>query len=351
MWIKNFETSGELMRKGLLLLLLAVFAGSADADYLVHPQAAHLETVLTREHGFSPADIDAVRAALRDAQTIPSLIEAEQKAPEKTENWTTYAAKRVDAARIRRGAQFLIDQRVLLARAEREYGVPPAIIAGVLGLETNFGRITGRTRVLDALVTQGFDHPTRSAFFFGELVEYFVFCRDLGYNPTQPTGSYAGAMGWAQFMPSNYRKLAVDFDGDGHRDLWSAADAIGSIGRYFNDYKPALAWQRGQPLAVRARVSGVLDAGLPRNGQNVTHTVAQLAVAGVQSSVRLPQNLRVGLIELPLDPAIGGFEYWIAMPNFYAVMTYNPRVFYAMTVNQLASAMAIEAARLDPRIQ
>ena len=339
-------------RKGLLLLGLLAMAGQAGADYSNHPRAPALLDALQREHGFSAADLGAVRAALADAQTIPSLIEAEQKAPERTETWTMYSAKRVDALRIRRGAQFINDNRALLDRAETEYGVPGAVIAGVLGLETNFGRFTGNARVLDALATQGFDHPSRTGFFFEELEQYFVFCRDFGFAPTQPKGSYAGAMGWAQFMPSNYRRLAVDFDGDGHRDLWTAADAIGSIANYFVGYRAETRWHRGEPLIVPARLTQPLAESVQRNGKNVGYTIAQLRAAGVEPGAHLPQNLAVGLIELQLDPGTpADKEYWIGLPNFYSVMSYNPRVYYAMTVSRLASAMATEAARLDPEAQ
>lgn len=339
------------MRKGLRRLTFFVgltITSGAGADYSGHPQAARLLQLLSAQHGFSAAELAQVQQALVSAQTIPSLIEAEQKAPERTETWSTYSTKRVDALRIKRGAQFMLDNRELLARAEMEYGVPPGVIAGVLGLETNFGRITGGARVLDALATQGFDHPTRSAFFFSELTEYFVFCRDFGFAPESLKGSYAGAMGWAQFMPSNYRKLAVDFDGDGKRDLWSAADAIGSIARYFNDYRPQLAWRRGEPLIVPATIKGTLAERIERNGKNVAYSVRELQQAGVIPAVKLPADMAVGLLELQLDPAgSANKEYWIALPNFYSVMTYNPRVFYAMTVSQLARAMTAEAARLD----
>ncbi len=348
-------TSGMTTGKGLLLLGLMALAGPARSDYSQHPQAAALYAALKSEHGFSASDIDAVRAALVEANTIPSLIEAEQKAPERTETWTMYSAKRVDALRIKRGAQFIHDNRALLDRAETEYGVPGPVIAGVLGLETNFGRITGGARVLDALATQGFDHPTRTRFFFEELEQYFVFCRDFGFAPTQLKGSYAGAMGWAQFMPSNYRRLAVDFDGDGKRDLWSAADAIGSIAHYFTAYKPDLAWHRGEPLIVPAKLRAALAGSVEPNQKRASYTVAQLRAAGVEPGARLPANLAVGLIELQLDsgtlPAQQDKEYWIGLPNFYSVMSYNPRIYYAMTVSRLASAMAAEAARLDPDLQ
>jgi membrane-bound lytic murein transglycosylase B len=348
-------TLRKALGQPLLAFALLTAAGSAAADYSQHPKVPALLTALQNEHGFSASDLDAVRAALAQANTIPSLIEAEQKAPERTETWTVYSAKRVDALRIKRGAQFIHDNRALLDRAETEYGVPGPVIAGVLGLETNFGRITGGARVLDALTTQGFDHPTRSAFFFEELEQYFVFCRDFGFDPTQPKGSYAGAMGWAQFMPSNYRRLAVDFDGNGKRDLWSAPDAIGSIANYFVEYKPELRWHRGEPLVVPAKLKKPLPDSIVPNAKNVGYTVAQLRSAGVEPGVRLPANLAVGLIELQLDagsaPAQNDKEYWIGLPNFYSVMSYNPRVYYAMTVSRLASAMATEAAKLDPDAQ
>lgn len=341
-------TRSRALGDGLLGLALMAIAGAAGADYSRHPRADALLAELRKDHGFSDADLAAVREALAEAQTIPSLIEAEQKAPERTETWTTYASKRVDPLRIRRGAQFIVDNRALLDRAETEYGVPGAVIAGVLGLETNFGRITGNARVLDALATQGFDHPSRTAFFFEELEQYFVFCRDFGFAPAQLKGSYAGAMGWAQFMPSNYRRLAVDFDGDGRRDLWSAADAIGSIARYFVEYRPATRWRRGEPLIVTARLTRPLDDAIQRNGKNVAYTVRQLRAAGVEPGAQLPPDLQVGLIELQLDPGgAGDKEYWLGLPNFYSVMSYNPRVYYAMTVSRLASAMAEAAAKLD----
>ena len=337
-----------IVSKAMLATVLLLTAGTAIADYSGHPRAGELLATLKQQYDFGPDDLQTVRDALASAQTVPSLIEAEQKAPERTETWTTYSAKRVDALRIRRGGQFIVDNRGLLDRAEAEYGVPGSVIAGVLGLETNFGRFTGNARVLDALATQGFDHPTRTPFFYAELTQYFVFCREFGLAPTELKGSYAGAMGWAQFMPSNYRRLAVDFDGDGRRDLWTAADAIGSIAHYFTAYKPETRWHRGEPLIVPARRLRPLADSLQRNGKAVQYSVEQLRAAGVEPAVRLPPQMMVGLIELQLDP--GGAddkEYWIGLPNFYSVMSYNPRVYYAMTVSRLAAGMSAEAARLS----
>ncbi|MGQ0618327.1 MAG: lytic murein transglycosylase [Panacagrimonas sp.] len=312
----------------------------ALADYSGHPRAGELLQRLATEEHFSPGELDAVRTALAQAERLPQLVEAEQKAAERTETWTVYSTKRVDEARIERGADFIEEHRQTLAEAEAQFGVPAEVIAGVLGLETNFGRITGGARVLDALTTQGFEHPTRARFFFDELAQFFVFCRDSGWDPTELKGSYAGAMGWAQFMPSNYRRLAVDFDGDGRRDLWTAGDAIGSIARYLVDYDPQRAFRRGEPLAVPARLTRPLPAGFLTNLKQTSHTAGALKELGVEAGFELPPATPVGVLELTLD---AGVEYWIGLHNFYSVMSYNPRTYYAMTVTQLAQAMA----RLD----
>lgn len=332
------------MHRACLWLVLLCSSAPCLADYSTHPRAPSLLQQLAEQERFTDRELAEVEAALRQAQRLPQLVEAEQNAAERVETWSTYAAKRVDAPRIARGADFIDRHRPWLMQAESEYGVPPAVIAGVIGLETNFGGFTGTTRVLDALATQGLEHPTRSKFFFSELVAFFAFCRDFGIDPTEPKGSYAGAMGWAQFMPSNYRRLAVDFDGDGERDLWQPADAIGSVARYLVDYDPARRWRRGEPLMVPARLTRPLHADVPVNTSRSTHRAADLPALGLESSVELPPETPVGIVRLQLDQ---GEEYWLGLHNFYSLMSYNPRVYYAMTVSQLAAAMA----RLDAERQ
>lgn len=328
------------MHRACLWLVLLWTSVPCFADYSTHVKVPALLNQLVAEERFTDKELEGVKAALREAEKLPQLVQAEQTAAERTETWTTYAAKRVDAPRIARGAEFIAQYREMLMRAESEYGVPPSVIAGVLGLETNFGSFTGTTRVLDALATQGMDHPTRSKFFFSELVAFFAFCRDFGMDPTEPKGSYAGAMGWAQFMPSNYRRLAVDFDGDGKRDLWQPADAIGSVARYLVDYDPARRWHRGEPLMVPAKLLQPLAADVAVNTSRSTHRAGSLATLGLESAVDLPPETRVGIVRLQLDQ---GEEYWLGLHNFYSVMSYNPRVYYAMTVSLLAREMA----RLD----
>lgn len=324
-----------------LMLAAAVLAVPLHAQYETHARVPELLQRLHAEHGFNAVELSQVRAALREAQRLPQLVEQEQKAPERTETWTRYS-RRIDEARISGGLRLLNEHPEMLARAEAEFGVPPTVIAAVLGIETRYGNITGNIRVLDALATQGFDHPTRSPFFLSELTEFFAFCRDFGRNPATPLGSYAGAMGAAQFMPSNYRRLALDYNGDGQRDLWNLADAIGSIAHYFTAYDPARRWRRGEPLILPAKLStGVLPQGAQVNGRMPAYYAGDLARAGIHSQPPLPPQTVVGLIELPLDD--DSREYWIALPNFYAVMSYNPRVFYAMAVAQLAQRIESRA--------
>ena len=333
------------MKRALAGLALILFAGAATADYSGHPSAWLLLKNLEADYDFSEEELDEVEQSLAVAQRQPKLVEFEQKAKEKTLDWTTYRAISINDANLQRGLQFLSDYRELLARAEQDFGVPPALIAAFLGVETKFGTFTSPHHVLDALATQGFEHPTRSAFFFAELTEFFALCRDYGFHPPAVMGSYAGAMGFPQFMPSNYRRLAVDFDGNGLRDLWAMPDSIGSIANYLVRYGGDAGYRRGAPLIVPAKLAHGVPAGVALNPRKPTHTYAELAKLGITSAIELPPGEGVGLIELPL--ADGGREYWLGLHNFFAVMTYNPRTFYAMAVSQLSGALqqAASAAR------
>lgn len=331
-------TLKALRRSARVLCLVSLLtAGAAHADYAGHPRAQALLDTLRDDWQFSPLELKGVERALEEAQQLPQLISAEQNAAERTETWTTYEAKRVDPLRVKRGVEFIRQYRRWLDRAQADYGVPPEVIAGLVGLETNYGTFTGKARVLDALATQGFDHPSRSAFFYSELVEYFVYCRDNHLDPTTLNGSYAGAMGWVQFMPSNIRRIAIDYDGDGSIDLWNPADAIGSAARYLTVYDRGRAWRPGEPIAVPADVEGPVPDALSRNLKRTDTTVGALADAGIHARTPLQGTTAAGLIELPLDQ---GKAYWIGLHNFYAIMTYNPRVFYAMTVARLADEIS-----------
>ena len=310
-------------------------------DYASHSKTPELLETLRTEFGYDQAALDEVREILAQAKRVPKLIEAEKNAKEKTLTWTAYRPIHVNHKNIARGAAFYREHQSWFEKAEQRFGVSRWAIAAILGVETKYGSYTGPHRVLDSLATQGFDHPTRHRFFFRELTEFLVLCREKGMNPAEIVGSYAGAMGMAQFMPSNYRKLALDFDEDGDVDLWSIPDAIGSIGHYLIKYKPTAVWHPGEPMTVPAIVSA-LDKSIKTNARNVDTTVQALAEKNVESALPLPPETPAGLVDLELDK---GREYWLGLPNFYAIMAYNPRVFYAMSVAQLANAIEVAATQ------
>ncbi len=306
------------------------------ADFSKAPQVPALLAQLRDQAGFTPAELDRVRSALADAQLLPQLIHTEQHAKERTLSWDQYAPIHINAANIANGLAFMQAQKQWLAKAQAEYGVPAAVITAVLGVETKYGNNTGHVRVLDALATMGFKHPTRGPFFLSELEQFFVLCRDDGLDPTQLKGSYAGAMGSAQFMPSNYLRLGVDFDGNGVVNLWSAADAIGSIANYLRNYRPGNEWQRGMLVMTPAHIDGTLPPDIAINQRHMTTTIAGLEHDGITASVPLRGSLNAGLVLLDVSH---GTQNWITLHNFYSIMSYNPRIFYAMAVSQLAAAL------------
>ena len=316
------------------LLGLCALAARAGPDYGDDPRTPQLLATLKNEYSFSAADLDTVRGDLAQARLLPQLIRSEQTNKEKTATWEDYKPIHVNPGNIANGLEFLRDEKTWLQRAHQQFGVPAEIVAALIGVETKYGTYTGKFHVLDALSTLGYGHPTRSAFFFDQLTQYFVLCRDQGFDATGLLGSYAGAMGMAQFMPSNYRKLALDYDDNGRIDLWSPPDAIGSVANYLVNYDALRSWHRGQPVLAQLADGGVPPAALPRNEKLPTLTVGALRQAGLAIKGGLTDDMPAGLLELAHDS--GPPEYWVALPNFYAVMSYNPRVYYAMAVASLA---------------
>jgi len=314
--------------------LLSLCAAGAAADYSGNAKTPELLQALKTRYSFSAGDLNQVRAALRQAQQLPQLIVSEQTSKEKVLSWQDYKPLHVSPANIANGLRFMQEQKKWLDLAQQRYGVPPEVVTALLGVETKYGAYTGKYRVLDSLATLGFDHPTRAPFFFDQLTQFFVLCRDERFQPAELRGSYAGAVGLAQFMPSNYRTLAVDFDGDGRTDLWSPADAIGSVANYLVNYDPQRSWRRGEALLAGVDGATPPPAEVLRNARLPSQTIAGLRLAGVKAQAALPGDMPAGLLELSHD---GGLpEYWIALPNFYSVMSYNPRVFYGMAVSSLA---------------
>ena len=239
----------------------------------------------------------------------------------------------MNTANVQRAAQFWQQNAGALQRAERQYGVPAEYIVGILGVETRWGRIIGKHRVIDALTTSAITNQRRSKFFFDELKYYLIMCQNERMDPLEPKGSFAGAMGYGQFMPSSFHSYAVDFDGDGIRDLWNPTDAIGSVANYFSKH----GWVPGASVAVPAQASNGAYANMP-DGFKVKYTLGQLASYGITPRYAAnPGNSQVHLLALSSVP--GGYkEPWIGFKNFYVITRYNHSNYYAMAVTLLGEA-------------
>jgi len=302
---------------------------------------------LAQRHGLDPA---SVQAQLAEARFVPNVAKFIMPPPAGTaKNWAAYRSRFVEPKRIRSGLAFWRENEKWLQRAEEMYGVPPEIIVGVIGVETIYGQQMGNFRVIDALATLSFDFPegrkNRSAFFRDELEQLFVLCHSEGVDPLALKGSYAGAMGMGQFMPSSWNKYAVDFDGNGHVDLHgSPADVIGSVAHYFAEF----GWQRGVPTRfdVAVPVEATDRAVLLEPDILPSFTAQQFA----QRGAGLPAAGRefigpLALIELQNGDAAP--SYIAGTANFYAITRYNWSSYYAMAVIDLGEAIATVKKRVD----
>ncbi len=307
-------------------------AAATGGDYAGYPALARMIAKLERDEGFDPGYLSAVFSRVERQQWILDFVNRPQakRSTTPTGAWTRYRAKFLTEGNIANGARFWQRYAPVLERAQARYGVPPEYVVAILGVETRYGGYMGKHRVLDALATLAFDFPRRSEFFTGELESFLVMARDEGFDPFQPKGSYAGAMGLGQFMPSSFQRWAVDFDGDGRRDLWNTEDAIGSVANYF----AAHGWRKGEPVVVRARAGG--SASAMETGFDTSYSVDGLRQRGVVPSAALGGQTQVSLLRLD---ARGGYEYWLGLPNFYVITRYNHSTYYAMAVYQLAQAI------------
>lgn len=293
-------------------------AGRADVQDFIRE--------MSRKHRFDP---ETLRAVFSRAQDQPKIIEAITR-PAEAKPWRDYRRIFLTERRIEGGVAFWQTHAGALARAEREYGVPAEIIVAIIGVETLYGGNTGSWRVLEALATLGFDYPRRADFFRRELEEYLLLTREEGIDPLSLKGSYAGAMGLPQFIPSSYRAYAVDFDGDRHRDLWSnPVDAIGSVANYLARHR----WQAGEPVAAPARVDGQAYKAVLAGELKPSLSLGQLAQRGVTWETAAKADEQAILLELDGE---AGPEHWLGFNNFYAITRYNHSPLYAMAVYQLS---------------
>ncbi|WP_455199469.1 lytic murein transglycosylase B [Kaarinaea lacus] len=289
---------------------------------------AFIEEV-SKKHGFSQDELKKLFAKVEYKQKIIDAITR----PAESKPWYQYRPIFVTDTRIKEGVQFWKNNQKELERAQKEYGVPPEIIVAIIGVETRYGRHKGGHRVMDSLSTLAFGYPKRARFFRSELEEYLLLAREEDLDPLSIKGSYAGAMGKAQFISSSYRHYAVDFDGDGKRDLWNnTSDAIGSVANYFKLHK----WQPGGPIATPAIVGSNHIKVLVEKGIKPHSTVADLRKRGVTPKTKVEPDEMGALIELE---NVAGREYWLGLNNFYVITRYNRSPLYAMAVYQLGQAI------------
>ncbi|MDB5892418.1 MAG: mltB [Polaromonas sp.] len=330
-----------------------VQAGSGAAAVTLQTYASRPEAMQFADDMAARRDLDAawVRDAIGRAQNNPTVVRLMQP-PAKTfvKNWRVYRSRFIDPIRIEAGVRFWRTNQASLERAEKEYGVPAEIIVGIIGVETIYGRDTGSFRVMDALTTLAFDFPAshprageRSAFFKGELEQFLSLQHRRSIDPFEARGSFAGAMGMPQFMPSSWVKYALDFDGDGAVDLWnSTADVIGSVANYFKAFN----WQPGMPTHYpvsfdKSRLD--MDA-LMAPDILPTFSVASFTAKGaVLDGPALQHSGPLALIELlngPHEP-----QYVAGTENFYAITRYNWSSYYAMSVIELGREVAARMER------
>jgi membrane-bound lytic murein transglycosylase B len=274
-----------------------------------------------------------LRKLLKAAKSQPAIIEAMDRPAEKAKPWFEYRPIFVTERRIREGTEFWIAHRQELDEASVKSGVAPEYLAAIVGVETYYGRMTGSYRVLDALATLAFDYPARAPFFRDELEQFILLTRDSGLDPLTVKGSYAGAMGAPQFMPSNYRRYAVDANADGHIDLWNNwADVCASVGNYLKEH----GWNAGEPVLSEAVVDADKIADLDGHKLALADTVESLKAKGVNFDSALPSDAPVILIAADESD---GVHWRVGYNNFYVITRYNHSALYAMAVYELAAAV------------
>lgn len=313
-----------------LTLLLVVMTGSINAQSpsQKHPNIDQYIQYLHKRYRFNASKLSNLFKQVHKKDRIIQIIES----PYEAKPWYIYRKHFLTPQRIAQGVAFWKAHEATLQSEEHQYGVPASVIVAILGVETYYGKRQGQYRVIDALTTLAFYYPKRSTFFKKELTQFLLMCREKHLNPLTPTGSYAGAMGWPQFMPSSYRHYAVDFNHDGNVDIWhSPDDVIGSIGHYLHKNR----WQPGQAVASPVTYIKSHETIKFNRSKRPTHTVAYWKRHGFDIG-KQPLNQRANPLALDMNDHT---NYWLAYPNFYSIMSYNPRIHYAMAVYQLSQAI------------
>ena len=329
----HFSSPMRLLCK--LAPLAALFSfqlAQADAAFLARPDVQRYIDEQVASGQFNRPELEAVFA---NVELKPNIIKILDK-PSTSRPWYQFRKSTVGEQTIADGVAFWRANAAALTRAEQQYGVAPEVIVAILGVESHYGRNTGSFRLVDALSTIGFDYPRRAEFFRKELTEFLLLARKRA-GPLTLKGSYAGAMGWPQFMPSSFRKWAVDFDGSGHRDIWSDSDdVIGSVANYFQRH----GWRHGADVILPASVQpGPQIDQLVADKFNLHYTVGELKKMGVTPQAPVADDVPAVLV--PLETAPGVTEYWLGLNNFFVITRYNRSTLYAKAVQEIADQLRL----------
>ncbi len=320
-----------LIAAGLLSLACGAAAQGPAAPYAARPEVRAFITDLVERHGFVERELVRLFTRVRPVEPI---LEAIATPSEKVRSWQDYRSLFLTERRIAGGIAFWKKHRRALERAEREFGVPAEYIVAIIGVETLYGRNTGRWRVVEALATLAFDYPPRAGFFRQELEHYLLLARDEGLEVFALRGSYAGAFGIPQFMPGSARRYAVDYDRSGSIDLSrSATDAIGSVANFLKQH----GWQTGAEVQFPARVSGEAWRAFATGSVEARHSLAELAAAGVEVEGASAPEEKAALIELATPGAESDVR--VGLHNFYVLTRYNRSALYASAAHDLARAV------------
>jgi membrane-bound lytic murein transglycosylase B len=310
---------------GLFTLLTAATA-YADANFANRPDVQSFINMMAEKHQFDRAQLIALFSTIRVRPRVLQSV----RAPLEARPWSTYQLVFINESHIRQGVEFWNRNQDALDRAEKMYGVPASIIVATIGVETKYGKNKGEYPVIDALASIAFSESPRAHYFRTELEEFLLLSREQNLNPVTIRGSYAGAIGQPQFMPSSYRHFAVNFSGNNHIDLSNNEyDIIGSIANYYQKH----GWKTNQPVAIPTMVQQSRYRFLLKNNPSKMLTQDELEEYGLYPYSKIPNKQKFKIIQLQ---GTHGSEYWVGLNNFEVIKRYNPSNLYAMAVYQLS---------------
>ena len=320
----------QLMLALSLFLICFVATSTSYAKKLADdPDIQSFIKEMVNDHGFNKKELENL---FNQVEIKQKILDAISRPAEKSKPWHEYRKIFLTEKRIKEGVKFWQDNKDIIEYAEQVYGVAPEIMVAIIGVETFYGRLQGNHRVMDALTTLGFKYPKRSKFFRGELKQFLIMSQEQNFDPLSKKGSYAGAMGMGQFIPSSYQNYAIDFNGDGQKDIWqNNADAIGSVANYFKRH----GWMKGQPVTDKvslSETSTLTEKDGCKRSCKPSQTIANLKQKGINGDVSISQDNPAILLILEQK---GGMDYWLGYNNFYVISRYNHSTLYSMAVYQL----------------